>query len=257
MNIEEEIRKALNDEASAYRSSPVHHEGIRRRVLRRTSFYATSVVVTVALLAGAALQLPGSINGAPSGEADTKPAAGPSARPSETVSQEAGEGDQPNEVVETCGTRDYSDGMPSAREGIVPPDWRDESVVVGPLGLHQLDVVLGQPSRSYEPVEGDKYPGLAFYPIVEKGHRVTLEVHPRSRSFMSLLVNFTGSPGIRLQEGVERLTLEACPDADTDFTAAFVVTAERCATMNVYVDDSKEPQEVQLPFGTSECAPAE
>lgn len=227
----------------------IHHEEIGGRVLRM-SFYLMSLTVTVGLVAGALL-----IYGSSGGEPDTNPPAGPSPRPSETVSREA-EGDRFNEV-EGCGIWSYSEGMPLTREGTVLPDWREDSVVVGPLGLYQLGLALDQPSRRFEPIEGDKYPGWTFYPILEKGRRVTLEVHPNSRSFMRLLVDFTGSPGIRLREGLNRLTLEACPDLVTVFTAALVVTAERCATINVYVEDSKEPQEVQLPFGASVCAPAE
>jgi hypothetical protein len=152
----------------------------------------------------------------------------------------------PRPVVADCGMASYAtfDGAFTA----------PENLVVGPL------VMTGARGT---PAWASSFHGNKFPLLVRNGHRVTLELSPKTRRFAGLAYG-------RLPQGVTRLSdthrvvqFTACdhPTGSTvdgqpvTFWAGGVVSrAPRCVPLRIWIDSSPVPRRVVIRLGVERCS---
>jgi hypothetical protein len=155
-----------------------------------------------------------------------------------TVARSADE--RPRGVVEDCSTRS---------EASFPAAFADpRNVVVVPLVL--VGAAYTDPGTVVE-LGGNKFPLL-----VRAGHRVTVELSPRTRRVASL--GYGPLPqGIELypRHGHPAVRFIACRrGGPVTFWSGFVLTrSPRCVPLAVWVDDERAPRRTVLRMGPRDC----
>ena len=146
----------------------------------------------------------------------------------------------PRGVVEDCSTRS---------EASFPGAFTDpRNVVIGPLVL--VGAAYTDPATVVE-FGGNKFPLL-----VRAGHRVTIELSPRTRRVAGL--GYGPLPeGVELQprDGHRVVTFVACRRGGAvTFWSGFVLTrSPRCVPLAVWVDDEPAPRRTVLRMGARSC----
>lgn len=138
-------------------------------------------------------------------------------------------------------------GCMERAEGRLPEDWREASVVVGPLILPNARRLA---SRDWGPRAPDRLP-VKLIALVAPGERVVLRVPPGERERVEL--NYGDTPRAR-----EVIALEACERSfaatlgapHTQFTGGFWITEPTCATLEVWLPRRAKPIRRRLPLGT-------
>jgi hypothetical protein len=111
-------------------------------------------------------------------------------------------------------------------------------VEVGPLLLNFL-ATFGSNRGNYEPVGGEK-----VIVVIQPGHDATVVIGERHREHAAL--GYTSSPA-------PAVTFRGCEHAGAVFNGGITVAGARCLTLDVYVDDQREPEEVVASFGAGRC----
>jgi hypothetical protein len=146
----------------------------------------------------------------------------------------------PRGVVEDCATRS---------EASFPGAFTDpRNVVIGPLVL--VGAVYTDPATVVE-FGGNKFPLL-----VRAGHRVTVELSPRTRRVASL--GYGPLPqGVELEprDGHRVVTFIACRRGQpvTFWSGAVVTRTPGCVPLAVWVDDEPAPRRTALRMGPRDC----
>jgi hypothetical protein len=141
-------------------------------------------------------------------------------------------------------------------------DWRNQTVLVGPVGLVGR-FYASQPKRIFQALRKGLYPAQKVLLLVRRGKTVTLVVPPSARQSVSLLYDPTvwkNSNAYRVAEGDAAMTFEACeglygarPHEYTQFNGGFVVAGARCAPLDVHAEGSDRPLRATLSFGAGRC----
>lgn len=157
----------------------------------------------------------------------------------------------------TCETRLVGEGGVSGDgKGRIPGDWRQQSLMVGPLGLFRADTFSRLPQSRFEALGDDasRYDGLAFYAIVPAGQSVVLSVDPDDHENVRLLLDPAAGDGppYKFQDGERAIMLEACEESDTEFLEAFLVKGSRCAEIVVESMNGRRDR-AQASFGSGSC----
>jgi hypothetical protein len=156
-------------------------------------------------------------------------------------------------VVETCSTRSEA-SFPGA---FTDPD----NLVVGPLVLIGAGGAPGFVLSSDGTDGGNKFPLL-----VRAGHRVTVELSPRTRRGAGLAYGPLPQGETDLRVTHRAVTFIACSrgqrsgsTADgrpvTFWSGGVIVRSARCVPLLVWVDDAASPRRAVIRLGVRRCAP--
>ena len=155
--------------------------------------------------------------------------------------------ERPRGVVEDC----------SGRSGF-GESLRDFSLrrnlVVGPLALLRAGRTL-----DYAPaVSGNK-----LFVVVKGGHRVTLELSPRTRRDVGLVFGRFPSASVSLREARRVVTFRACRRGRaaepfdgwpvSGWVGFLLARSPRCVPLLVWVDDEPSPRRTVVRFGVRSC----
>jgi hypothetical protein len=160
--------------------------------------------------------------------------------------------------VRTCESSIYGDlGL----------DWRDRSVVVGPIAFVGLPGTATAPRRDFEPLEGGGFRSIKALAVVDQGAEVTVTIAPEDRAHVSLLYDpsaFKDLNAYSIADGEGAVTFRACakgeespvgaPDGPTQFNGGFVVDGPQCAALDVLIAGRGLPKRVNVAFGRGACA---
>lgn len=201
---------------------------------RGTAIASTAVAAVVAVVL------------ATSGRAESVSSEEQTARPSKatTTSREARE--RPRGVVEDCSTT---------------PGWgrRDEftsrqNLIVGPLAVGRGAIGWEYDER----VGGDK-----LFVYVKGGHRVTIELSPRTRKDVGLVFGHFPNPNVRLPDARRVARFIACRRGErsgrfdgwpvTSWVGYLLASSPRCVPLLIWVDDEPSPRRAVIRFGVSDC----
>jgi hypothetical protein len=174
----------------------------------------------------------------------TEHSAPPSATP--TASLPAAR-ERPRGVVEDCSTT---------------PGWgrRDEftsrqNLIVGPLALERAGVMLEY---------ADNVGGNKLFVYVKGGHRVTIELSPRTRANVGLVFGPYPDNDASLHTARRVVRFIACrrgelsePRFDgwpvTSWVGFLLASSPRCVPLLVWVDDERSPRRAVIRFGLPSC----
>lgn len=157
--------------------------------------------------------------------------------------------------------RHYVAGCSEPRvSGGLPADYRQQSVVVGPVAIYPAksefprtsagDLLMRHPMPSrFAAQEADA--------TVTSGARVTLVVPRQETRSLALLFDpsryVDATRGYTLAEGDRAVTLSGCYKPYTQYSGGFVVTRLHCARLLVYGVRPGRPAETTLAFGRRNC----
>jgi hypothetical protein len=141
-------------------------------------------------------------------------------------------------------------------------DWRDQTVLVGPVGL-VASFYEFQPGKTFAALRDGVYPSQKVLLLVRRATRPTLVVPRAARGFASLLYDrskWKNRNAYRLDEGDVAMTFEACkglyaarPHEYTQFNGGIIVAGARCVPLDVYAEGSGKPIRATLSFGAGRC----
>lgn len=237
---DERLRAAMSEYVKDLRiDPPARVAGVQRRA----RYHRRVFILTVAIGLGAlGVAVPASLVSLASwfdrsGQVPT--GANPSATPSAPAE------DPPHR---DCGSRLVGEGGVDGQRGI-PPDWRDHSIMAGPVGFYRPEVLANVPRERFAPDSSGRLQGTAFYVILEKGAVANLKVKEEDRESLALIALPTaeGSPWHSFSEGSEMVRLSACTDTDTEFLLSIMLYEPRCAAIEVQAGDLQRT--VRLPIG--------
>jgi hypothetical protein len=154
---------------------------------------------------------------------------------------------RPRGVVADCATRSEArfPGAFSSRRNLV----------VGPLAL----IGAGGTAWWGRTVGGNKFPLL-----VRAGHRVTLELSARTRTFAGLAYGPLPQGQTKLRDAHRIVTFIACPrgrrsgsSADgqpvTFWSGGVLARSPRCVPLLVWIDAARSPRRAVIRFGVQSC----
>jgi hypothetical protein len=210
-----------------------------------TAWRATAIAST-AMATAVAAALAASGGAQPAGP--SKPSATPMAKPA--VSR-ATIRERPRGVVADCSTRS---------EARFPGGFTDpRNVVVGPLVLIGAGGMPHFVSSSTRKAGGNKFPLL-----VRNGHRVTVELSPRTRRDAGLAYGHLPEGEVRLRDAHRVTTFIACrrgersgSSADgrpvTFWSGGLLARSSRCVPLLVWLDAAPAPRRVVVRLGVRRC----
>jgi hypothetical protein len=156
-------------------------------------------------------------------------------------------GARPRGVIADCSSRSEA-SFPGAFTN-------RRNLVVGPL------VLIGAGGTAWwgRTIGGNKFPLL-----VRAGHRVTLELSARTRTFAGLAYGPLPQGEIHLRDAHRVVTFIACPrgqrsgsSADgqpvTFWSGGVLAGSPRCVPLLVWVDAASSPRRVVIHFGVRSC----
>jgi hypothetical protein len=153
-------------------------------------------------------------------------------------------------------------GCEESVSGDLGRDWRDSTIVVGPLGLVAI-WYANESDKSFRHLGKNRYRGQKVLVLVRRGKTVTLVVPEEARRVVSLLYDpdrWRMRNAYRVAEGNVVTTFRACegvfgvrPHEYTQFNGAIVVAGARCVPLDVYAEGSDEPLRAMLSFGAGRC----
>jgi hypothetical protein len=155
--------------------------------------------------------------------------------------------ERPRGVVEDCSTT---------------PGWgrRDEftsrqNLIVGPLALERAGVMLEY---------ADNVGGNKLFVYVRGGHRVTIELSPRTRANVGLVFGPYPDNDASLRNARRVVRFIACrrgelsdPRFDgwpvTSWVGFLLASSPRCVPLRIWVDDEPSPRRTVIRFGVRSC----
>jgi hypothetical protein len=154
---------------------------------------------------------------------------------------------QPVGVVADCSTRSGA-SFPGAFT-------RRSNLVVGPLAM-----IGAGGTPFFSPVFG----GNKFPLLVKAGHRVTIELSPRTRRVAGLAYGPLPQGEVHLRDTHRIVTFIACPrgepsgssadgQAVTFWSGGIIAISARCVPLRVWIDRAREPRHVVIHLGTHHC----
>ena len=184
--------------------------------------------------------------------APTRRAAGstltPTEVPSTTPSQEA-------PFVRTC---------QSQVAGYLGEDWRDRSLVIGPIAFVGLPGAATRPRREFAPLADGGFVSVKALVVVDRGAEVTVIIPSLTeRAHIALLYDpaaFKDFNSYQLHEGETSVIFHACHKGGslssdpTQFNGSFIVDGTQCVTLNVVNGASGLLKRVNIAFGRGTCA---
>ncbi|HYT81058.1 MAG TPA: hypothetical protein VEQ37_17735 [Actinomycetota bacterium] len=151
--------------------------------------------------------------------------------------------------VRTCEQKVYGD---------LGKDWRDRSVVVGPIAFVGLPFAATAPRREFVP-DKDGFKSVKALAVVDRGTEVTVSVPRDDRGHLALLYDPEAFNSRQIADGDTEVTFRACPKGDpsfpgpTQFNGSFIVDGPQCATLEVRVGDGLL-RRVDVSLGRGTCA---
>jgi hypothetical protein len=135
-----------------------------------------------------------------------------------------------------------------------PAEWQTRSLLVGPLGLLDKDLLANEPPAAFGPA-GRGYNARIMVVVLEAGASATLVVPQGARESVLLFdaLSPPGSPPYDLVEGVATIRFEACADRDTPFGYAVLPIGPQCVPLDVFTHDPFSSTRVSLSFGAGAC----
>jgi len=184
---------------------------------------------------------------ATSGRAETAAPAKQTAMPmAMPITSRAAARERPRGVVEDCSR---ISGVGARRDF-----WIRSSLVVGPLAL-----LHAAPPWAYR-VEGEK-----LFVVVRGGHRVTLELSPRTRRGAGLVFGRFPNANVRLRDSRRVVTFIACQRGEkppgsipdgwpvSGWVGGLLARSPQCVPLLVWVNDEPSPRRAVIRFGVRDC----
>ena len=138
-------------------------------------------------------------------------------------------------------------------EGTLPPGWRRQAVVAGPVALYPALTYRNAP----DPSPGARFVDQKTLVIVGAGTEATVMVPPSERGRASLDYAYgvrreRRTPPVKVSDGVAAVRFAGC-DRETQFNGGIITRWHRCLPLDVWPRDGERPRRVTISFGAGEC----
>ncbi len=148
--------------------------------------------------------------------------------------------------------------------GDLGKDWRDRSVVIGPIAFVGLPGAATAPRRDFVP-NRDGFKSWKALAVVDVGTVVTISISPQDQGRVSLLYDTATFNSRQMTDGETAVTFRACAEGESpferfgvadgpiQFNGAFIVDGPQCAALEVR-GGTGPAKRVDVAFGRGTCA---